>query len=103
MRERTHLLLLLVILRDIKDRWHVIAKVEFLQRCLDMLACNGLLRVLFGDFVGFGGDEGNELDTALDEEVARVFRKGHARLGGQYVLNNLLYGCCDAISCVRAS
>jgi hypothetical protein len=64
-----------------------------------MFACYCLLRVLFGDFVGLGGDERDELDAAFYKEVARVFREGHPRLGGEDVLDDLLYGGCDAISC----
>lgn len=95
---KTHLLLLFVVLGDFKDRRHVVAKVELLEGGLDVLACYRLLRIFLGDLVGFRGDEGDELDTALDEEVARVFGKGHARLAGQDVLDNLLHRGCAVVS-----
>jgi hypothetical protein len=76
---QTYLLLLLVILRDIKDRGHVVAEAELLQRSLDVLASYCLLRVLLGNLVGFGGNECDELNAAFNQEVARVFRKGRAR------------------------
>jgi len=91
-------LLLLIVLGDVEDGRHVVAKVELLEGGLDMLAGDRLLGVLFGDFVGFGGDEGDELDAALDEKVARVLGKSHARLAGQDVLNNLLDRGCRVVS-----
>lgn len=94
----TYLLLLFVVLRNVENCRHVVAKVELLQRCLDMFACYCLFGVLFRDFVGLGRDEGDELDAAFYEQVARVFCKRHARLAGQNVLDNLLHGCCNAVS-----
>jgi hypothetical protein len=38
-----------------------------------MLGGNRLLSFFLGDFVCFRGDEGDELDAAVDEEVARIF------------------------------
>lgn len=93
----TYLLLLLVILRDLEYGWHVVAKVEFFECCLDMFTCDGLLRVLFGDFIRLGGNERDELDAAFNEEVSGIFGEGHARLAGEDVLDNLLYGCCDTV------
>jgi hypothetical protein len=55
-----------------------------------MFAGDCLFGVLFGDFVGFGGDEGDEFDAAFDQQVARVFGKRHARLAGEDILDNLL-------------
>jgi hypothetical protein len=65
-----YLLLLLVVLRDVEDCRHVFAKIQLFERCLDVLAGYCLLRVLFSDFIGFGGDERNELDAAFYEQVA---------------------------------
>jgi hypothetical protein len=87
-----YLLRLLVVCGNVEDGGHVLAKVELLEGGLDVFAGDCLLCVLFGNLVCFGGDEGDELDAALDEEVARVLGKGHARLGGQNVLDNLLDG-----------
>lgn len=42
-----------------------------------MLARDGLLRVLLRDVVGFGGDHGDELDAALDQQVAGLLGEGH--------------------------
>jgi len=93
--------LLLVVLGDLEDGGHVVAKVEFLERCFDVLACNRLLRVLFGNLVGFGRDEGDELDAAFNQEIARVFGKSHAGLAGQDILDNLLYSRWGALAVVR--
>lgn len=95
--EGTYLLLLLVVLRNIEYRRDVVAKVEFLQCCLDMLAGYCLLRVLFGNFVGFRGYEGDELDAAFYKEISRVFCKSHTRLAGEDVLDYLLYGRWNAV------
>jgi len=88
-------------LGDLEDGGHVVAKVEFLERCFDVLACNRLLRVLFGNLVGFGRDEGDELDAAFNQEIARVFGKSHAGLAGQDILDNLLYSRWGALAVVR--
>ena len=91
-----YLLLLLIILCNVEDGGHVVAKVELLESSLDMLAGYGLLGVLFGDFVGLGRDEGDELDAALNKQVSRVLSKGHAWLAGEDVLDNLLHRRCRA-------
>lgn len=66
----TYLLLFLVVLRDVEDRRHILAKVELFQRCLDVLAGYCLLCVLFGDLIGFGGNKRDELDAAFYEQVS---------------------------------
>ena len=55
---------------------------------------------LFGlalrDLVGFGGDEGDELDAAVDEQVAGVSREGDAGfgiVGGEDLGDDFLDGC----------
>jgi hypothetical protein len=93
-----YLLCLLVVCSNVEDGGHVLAKVELLEGGLDVFAGDCLFGVLFGNLVGFGGNEGDELDAALDEEVARVLGKGHARLGGQNVLDNLLDGRWGTVS-----
>jgi hypothetical protein len=86
----TYLLLLLVVLRDFEDGWNVVTKIEFFQRSLDVFARYGLFGVFLGDLVGLGGDEGDELNAAFYQEVARIFGKCHARLAGKDVLDDLL-------------
>ena len=95
-----YLLLLLVVLYDLEDGRDVVAKVELLERSLDVLAGNRLLRVLFGDLVGLGGDEGDELDAALDQQVAGFLGEGHGLrifvggFGGENFVDDLLdRGC----------
>ena len=61
---------LLVLLRRLQDGGHVITKTQLLQRLGDVVARDGLLGLLLGDLVGLGGDEGDELDAALYEQVA---------------------------------
>lgn len=78
-------------MRDLEYRGHVFAKVQLLQRCLDVLARYCLLCVLFGDLIGLGGDERDELDAALYEQVPGIFRERHARFRRQDVLHNLLH------------
>ena len=67
---QTYLLLLLIVLRDFEDGWNVVAKIQFLQGSLDVFARYGLFGVFFGDLVGLGGDEGDELYAAFNEEIA---------------------------------
>ena len=90
--------MLLVVLRHLEDGWDVVAKIQLFQGSLDVFASYRLLGVFFGDFVGFRRDEGDELDTAFDQEVARIFCKRHARLAGEDVLHNLLDGRWGRIS-----
>lgn len=86
-----YLLLLLVVLRDLENSGHVFAKVELLERCFDVLAGYCLLRVLFGNLIGFGGDECDEFDAAFYEKVSGVLRKGHARFSSEDILDDLLH------------
>jgi hypothetical protein len=88
-------------LRDFEDGWNVVAKIQFLQGSLDVFACYGLFGVFFGDLVGLGGDEGDELNAAFYQEVARIFGKCHARLAGEDVLDDLLDGRCSGSAFTR--
>ena len=96
-----YLLLVLEVLLHLQNRGHVVVEVQLFQGLLDMLSGYGLLGVLLGNLVGFRGNERDELDTALDEEVARVLGEGHARLGLQDLGDNLLDGCWAGVSWVR--
>lgn len=51
----------------------VVGEAELLQGLCDVVAGYGLLGLLLGDLVGLGRDEGDELDAALDEQVAGFF------------------------------
>ena len=55
-----------------------------------MVAGNRLLGLLLGDLVGLGGDEGDELDAALYEEVAGLFGEDAAARGGEDLGDDLL-------------
>jgi len=47
-----------------------------------MFARDGLFGILFGDLIRLRTDKSNEFDAAVDEEVARFFREGNARVAG---------------------
>lgn len=55
---------------------NVITETEITKRFLDVLAGDGLLCFLLADVVGFGGNQGDELDAAFHKEVPRVFGEG---------------------------
>lgn len=55
-----------------------------------MLAGYGLLRLLFGNLVGFGGYQGDELDAAFDQQVARIFGKSNSVVVGKDLIDDLL-------------
>lgn len=63
-----------------------------------MLARDRLLGILLGDFVGLGGDHGDELDAALDQQIASFFGEGHGLrtlvggFGGKDFVDDLLHG-----------
>lgn len=56
-----------------------------------MVRRNGLLCLFFCYLVGFGGYEGDEFNTAVDEKVARISCEGDAG-GGEDFDYNLLDG-----------
>ena len=61
-----------------------------------MLCRNRLFSFTLRNLVGFGGDEGDEFDAAVDEQVAGVSREGDAGfgiVGGENFGDYLLYGC----------
>ena len=58
-----------------------------------MFCSYGLLGFFFGDLVGFRGDEGYELDAAVDEEVPGVFAEGEAGLVAEDFGDDFL-DCC---------
>ena len=89
----THLLHLLVLLRRLQHGRHVITKAQLLERLGNVVAGDGLLGLLLGDLVGLGGDEGDELDVALDEEVAGLLGEDAAGGGGEDLGDDLLDGC----------
>jgi hypothetical protein len=69
----TNLQRLPVLPRRSQHLLHILRKPQLPQRFVDMLGGNRLLSFFLGDFVCFRGDEGDELDAAVDEEVARIF------------------------------
>ena len=46
-----------------------------------MLACNGFLGLLLGDFVGLATYHGDELDAALNKQIARISGESDAIVG----------------------
>ena len=61
-----------------------------------MLRRDGLLGLALRNLVGFGGDEGDEFDAAVYEEVAGVAREGDAGfgiVGGEDFGDDFLDGC----------
>lgn len=89
----THSLHLLVLLCRLQHGGHVVREAKLLQRLGDVVAGDGLLGLLLRDLVGLGGDEGDELDAALDEEVAGLLGEDGARGGGEDLGDDLLDGC----------
>lgn len=95
----THHLTSLKLIRHRHQLRHILAKIEVLQGFGDVLARDGFLGVFLGDVVGFGGDHGDELDAALDQEVAGFFGEGHGLrvfrggFGGENFVDDLLDRC----------
>lgn len=89
----TDLLHLLVLLRGLEDGGDVVGGAELLEGLCDVVAGDCLLGLLLGDLVGLGGDEGDELDAALDEQVPGVLGEGDAGRGRQDLGDYLLDGC----------
>jgi len=72
----------LVLSRRLDDGGHIIGEAKLLECFGDVVAGNRLLGLLFGDLVGFGGDEGDEFDTAFYEEIASFL--GEAAAAGRW-------------------
>jgi len=53
--------------------FHILGKSQLLQRLIDVFNRDCLLLLLLRDLVGFGGDEGDEFNTAFCEEVTGLF------------------------------
>ena len=83
-------MLLLVVGSYFQNSRDIVTEIQVLKRLLDVLTSNGFLGVLFGDLVRFRGDEGDEFDATFNQEIARVFCKGNARIGVQDFGNDLL-------------
>lgn len=89
-QRQTYLLRLLMLRRRLQHGRHVVRKAQLLQRLGDVVAGDGLLGLLLGDLVGLGGDEGDELDAALYEEVAGLLGEDAATRGGEDLGDDLL-------------
>lgn len=55
-----------------------------------MFACDCFLGFFFADVIGFGGNQGDELDAAFHEQVASIFGEGLAGRGRQDLSDDLL-------------
>ena len=96
----THHLIILETVRHRHDFLHILPETQLLERFRDVFARDRLLGVLLGDLVGFGGDHGDELDAALDQQVAGFLGEGHGLrvfvggFGGENFVDDLLdRGC----------
>lgn len=98
-RKATHHLTRLELVRNRHNLLHILAEPKVFEGLRDVLARDRLLGVFLGDFVGFGGDHGDELDAALDQQVAGFFGEGHGLralvggFGGEDFVDDLLDGC----------
>lgn len=76
----TYLQLFLVFFRNSQDIGDVVTEAEIAQGALDMFAGDRLLGLFLADVVGFGGDQGDEFDTAFHKQIAGIF--GESLTGG---------------------
>lgn len=67
-----YLQLFLVLARRVEHFLHVLREAELAQSLVDVIRGDGLLGLLLRYLVRLGGDEGHELDAAVDEQVARI-------------------------------
>lgn len=93
----TDLLHLLVLGGGVHHSRYVIRKPELFQSLGDVITRYGLLRFLFGYLVCLGGDECDELDAALDEQVAGFLGKADACCCWQDLAYDLLHGCLETL------
>ena len=82
-----------MLLRNSKHVRDVVHEPELAQRLLDVFCGDGLLGLFLRYLVCFGRDERDELDAALDEQVAGVFGEGLACAGGEDFGDDFLDGC----------
>ena len=83
--------LLFLLARNRQHLLDILGKAQLLQRRGDMFWRDGLLALALHGVVGFGGDHGDELNAAVDEDVARFF--GHGFAGGEDFGSNFTDGC----------
>lgn len=89
----THLLGFFVLSSSVKHHRDVIREPELLKSLGDVVACDSLFRLFFGDLVCLGRDECDELDTAFDQQIASFLSESDTLLCGQNLGDNLLNGC----------
>lgn len=56
---------------------HILGEAQLLQCLIDMLCCDGFFGLALRNLVGLGGNEGDELDAAIDEKIAGVAGEGN--------------------------
>ena len=76
----------------LEDGGDVVAEAERVEGLGDVVADDGLLGLLLRDLVGLGRDEGDELDAALDQQVARLLGEVNAGGGREDLGDDLLDG-----------
>ena len=72
----SHLERLLHLPRTRQHLPHILWEAELLQRLINVLRCDRLLRLTLRNLVSFGGDESDKFDAAVDEEVTGVAGEG---------------------------
>ena len=83
---------------------HVLGEAELAQGLVDVVRRDGLLGLPFRDLVGLGRDERDELDAAVDQQVARVLAEDEPGLVAQDLRDDLLDGRCGGrrqLCCLR--
>ena len=90
----SHLLLVLKLICNSQYLGNVVSKPKFCERFLDVIHRYCLLCLFFGDIVGLGRDQGDELDAAFNEEVSGISGEDLTIGMGKDFCNDLLDGCC---------
>ena len=85
-----HLQLFPVLLGYRKYVRDIVCKAKIPECFLNVFACDGLLSFLFADIVGLGRDQGDELDAAFHQQIARILGEGLAHAGREDLGNDLL-------------
>lgn len=94
----TYLQLLFVFFGNGEDISDVVAESEIPKGLLHMFTGNRLLGLLLTDIIRFRGDQSNELDTTLHQQVPRILGEGLTGAGWEDLRDNLLDGCYRTIS-----
>lgn len=89
----SHLLLVLELICNSQYLRNVVGKPKFRECFLDVIHSYCLLCFLFGDIIGLGRDQGDELDAAFNEEIPCISGEDLTIRWGKDFCNDLLDGC----------